>query len=362
LARDLSKMKKFKEKEFVSVYKDAKTSIRYATLNPEGMKLISSYYKDKYSAKINLPSLEDERGRPYYEELNHLLEEPESYLGKLRKNSFVSVGDQGEYRELLLFGVGTGHSIPVLYIKNGNKEAFLLANSTGRYGDHFDKLKEFSEKLLPERNVKIFIINEGWQADYTSCFLGGIIFGRDATRKEKNDYFIPNLLEYFETNSREDERGNLENVKEITSLPPKLLKHTQRESFISLYLKEEESTELVHKQENLQQFRGRFSENVLGQNWKLYLQKKGLSLTSIIEIQFYIVQLKQQFQEKFTAEIQKKFISGAKQLLYNTSNPSIKEANKISLLFNYSEEFIKKEEALIEDYLERMILEKNRTP
>jgi len=292
-------------------------------LNDPGVELIAQYYKEKYSANITIiPTLDLKVGIP----LDHLT--------RIKDHIALARKQPGEYR--VAFIVGITHSTPIIYMKENNKEAVLIAGTKGAKLSDKDLA---ALQVSPE--VPIYMVQNPRQTDFVSCHTDAVIFGKDATGKNSEQhYLVPNLLSRLEARSI-----NAEHYK-IAMLPDELLKTSQLPAFVKEHKEQEDIQVHQHKNkpETLNAFRARYTkpvfinekkdeimfqgkfqtsndflekyrgdDNFTEKNFNNYLREKGLKFIDIIEIQFYVNELEKAAGQKLTSVERENFVVGAKE-------------------------------------------------
>lgn len=302
------------EKKFIS--EDEKDNI-IINLLPDSKKLISEYYADKYDAKISI--IKDIASLSQFD---------------------LPRDKECNYRHTFLFG--TVHCVPIIYIKEGMKEAVLLANSLGTKGDI--STKRDAQVIKKIMNTDVFVIEDIRQSDTVSCHLDALIFGRIATAKNPvtKEYIVPNLLEQLK--ARSEQKG----VYYSTKLPDEFLITAQISDFVSSHT--ENSHKIIHtkyaKKEILSEFRDRYEvklkKPVMNEkHTKIitsiagYNRKKAIKMANIVEIQFYLQQLKELLGLTWTQDIRDSFKKQAKECLLLQGSPTADRKG----LFEFTNQF-----------------------
>lgn len=261
-----------------------------------GDELVAQYYAEKYHTLITI----------HEGDLLTFAAEINKYISEVRSK-------EGNCRHAFFVGATSMHCTPIIYLKENGTEAIFFADSKG--------INLFvTEFIFEMAKINVYAIKESRQADGYSCYTDALVFCRDATaiNEKTGEYYIPNLLNHLQKNSSFSSKTG---VYEITQLPQKLLKTNQ----ISNFTDQENSTEIIHKKETLVEFRKRYTdrgvsvckprdESAEEKDVSSYLRKKGIKYADVIEIQFYINQLKEKLGDLWTTDIGKEFIAEAKQI------------------------------------------------
>lgn len=293
-------------------------------LTEKGAELICEYYQFKYQTNIEL--LHEKDSNP----LVVFLKKLPVILEKARKG-------KGDYRAAFLLGL-SGHTTLVFYLKEGNSEGIVFADSLGG--------AEASAFLVQqETGIQSYYILEGRQHDKYSCYTDAIAMGKDITKKKhgSDEYYYPKLLSYFvqladdgeesdETDEYEDpnEIQSTKSTPKITYLPDCLLKTAQLESFMEVHYFS--TNFLVHKNERLEPFRQRYTNQ---KQFPSYLFEKGLKFSHLIRIQFYLKQVEHLMQDAWSNALAQQYIYQAKQIIKDLSDEKIS-----ATLFDFSNQFL----------------------
>jgi hypothetical protein len=249
----------------------------YVFLMQEARELAIQYYSEKYKAVIFfLESFRDLR----------------FHLAKLDKTTT-------NYRAGFFIGKINQHSIPVVYLREQGEEALFYTDSQGHQTEVLSQIKK--QSTLP-----VYSTEEKRQGDFYSCAIDALVFLRDCTAFQTNseEYYLPRLLAKLKARSQPEE------AYFRVKLPDALLKAPQQSFFVKQH--KEISHPLIHKKETLNEFRQRYSTFFLGKTQAAYLRIKGIKLAHLIEIQFYINELKRLAQQAWTPLLRKAFIRQAK--------------------------------------------------
>jgi hypothetical protein len=267
-----------------------------------GLELVRQYYSNKYQTDILLV------------EYNFVaISKPDTLIRSLQHNS------RGDFRRALILGVNSGHGVPLIYLEEEGEKGILYADSLPDE-DNEQTLKDLAKQM----NVPVYPLDSSLQNDGHSCYTHAVTLARDATAidPETKQYKILRLLAKIKERS----------VKQgdnfyLPKLPDELLKTPQSQAFFKYHT--ENSSRKVHKQETIAEFRQRYEKN----NKPDYLRQKGLKLAKIIEIQFYLNQLKTILGSDLTEDTRKQFVRDAKQFI---------KSNTRNTLFSFVVLFIKK--------------------
>lgn len=185
------------------------------------------------------------------------------------------------------------------------------------------------------------------QRDTYSCHIDAKIMLRELVGKDKTgSYLIPDLLTKLQQNIKDTDKifKNLHTINLFDSL----LVTVQVPSAKKDYDKQYASKVVIHKHqnkhENISDFSQRYPpEEVIGgkkPTVSSYLREKGLKLTHIIEIQFYINQLQHLLGKDFTAEMRNDFIVAAKKELKSNKKISFlteQQKDQSSIFYNLAQ-------------------------
>jgi hypothetical protein len=285
-------MKRFNPNKYYRLLHETPSSFAQPTYL--GYQLMIQYLNHKYAAEIFREEVPFS-GLHQLEQNVYLLNEK---IAKARKT-------QGDYRFAWI--PGTSHAINFFYIRENGEEALLYSDSNAPIpgiAKHISKLTGIPvNTTLPNR-----------QADFRSCFIDSLVFGRDITGRNKTgEYRIPNLLSVLKQRATK-----LSDTSFEVRLPDDLLKTAQLSKFVKD--NKEPADRVIHKSEILEQFRARYSQEVLIKGEKkrvsTYLVKKGYKYRDIMEIQFYLNQMSGL--SKMQSEA---FVREAKALLKSSNRP-----------------------------------------
>ncbi len=292
-------------------------------LSSEGKKLISNYYSDKYHTDIT-----------FLITYNEIAENADILSAREKKIE--------NYRKAFIVGDNI-HSELIVYLKEKDNEAFLHADSRGFSKNALD--------LYDSVKTKIFVLENARQSDFYSCHTDALVMARDITAKDakSNEYNTKNLLSTIEKRSQKKSKL-LKKYKEYENtpifeaiIPDVMLKTAQIKKFIDKH--KEQKNSLVHKKENLINFLNRYHEQlmIMSKSKKIYEPKKvarylvlkGRKYADIIEIQFYLEQLKEMFSKNWDKDQSLLFIKNAKATLRSQGQIDDREG-----LHAYVEKFI----------------------
>lgn len=266
------------------------------SFTPVAGPLMTEYYSDKYQAKIELVSKGEE-------------EEYLKYFQGIHKEN-----QEREFaRQASVLNFGKYHSKPLIYIKEKDKVAFLYLNSLGIKFDEYEGTNAFFKKLSEATGAMIFSYREGWQADSHSCHVASLVSAAKATGidPETGEY----LIQHHHFISTLEERSTVSEgiYFRETRLPPELQFLIQYPDSFEHHKGDDKYTE--------KQTKNRYEKYSTQPNHLLrktpyyhYLETKSLKLANLIEIQFYINQLKQHYPQ-WTPDRRKDFIKQAKKIL-----------------------------------------------
>ncbi len=219
-------MKKFNSKAYFDFIKDpeiiSNQPFYFAQPKSSGIKLISQYLQEKYSANICHPiSGFSNDGYPSYINFKYF-----SDISDIKPYIRIAQNQQGDYRQAFVIG-GTGHVKFMVFIREGDKEAIL-------YSDSLDTNHKFVEKIHSDTGVKVFANYNlsKRQADNSSCYLDALVLGRDTTARDKKTgkYQIEGLIDLLEKRLQKTVDG-----VSYVLLPNQLLKTAQISNFVELH-------------------------------------------------------------------------------------------------------------------------------
>lgn len=281
--------------------------------NSCGLELIFHYLNDKYQTEIIHPI-------NYYDITPFIPKSPISLQPVKQYIGFHSYSDieaikpyiekaqkrPGDYRQGYIIA-DRGHAIFMAFIKEGNQSAILYSDSMGTN-------THFTERISEKTGLKVFTHIDGRQADTHSCFIDGVVMGRDITAidPKTGKYRLLNIIKLLES------RVECRNEKlSLVRLPHELLKTAQHSRFIDHH-RDRKDRRKIHKNESLAEFRERYTKTVLTNKGKkrisTYLQEKSVKYGEIIRIQYTINKIEKQT-GSLPAELKKAFTLKAKKIL-----------------------------------------------
>jgi hypothetical protein len=270
----LPKLNVFNNQDFFQTDIDFTTvkKLPMAELNENGIKLVSEYYAHKYQMP-HLTITADEK----------------QFIKVFNSEDFSQTRNTKENIRIP-FTITNIHSTPIVYIKENSKEALLVLDSRG---------SDYAPTIAKALKLDVYTCSDTRQRDMYSCHTDTLVVLRELTGKNKNaDYLIPNILAKLDNEKRiSPHSAQIENLKEI-QLFDRLRITTQRQ--LVFLNRPPDGNEIVHQHsgenENIHTFLNRYpaDEANAGTKEKIsnFLREKGLKYTQIIEIQFYLNQLK----------------------------------------------------------------------
>lgn len=289
---EILELEKFDYSKYYEINMDTSIKKRYVQLKRDGsnnecMSLLADYYKNKFGTNI-IPH----NHKPFQDQIHEFISSAD--FSAIRNS-------KGDYRVAFIGGESL-HSVPIVYIKEGDKEAFLVSCSKG---------KQSPADLLSEKTgITCYYVSDFRQADLYSCHSDAVVFAKDATAFDSDNqkYAIPDLLARLDARSVEDKKNPL--LREV-KLVDELLKTPQLSKFVNDHA-EVNSTVIIHKDDKHAETRKQFSDRytVGGKNTYIYI--KAIKLASILEIQFYANQLEKKLGNLWTKELHNQFIKDAK--------------------------------------------------
>lgn len=304
-----SELKKFNREDYYKTgndlsYKEEEKGF-YVELYPEGRELINNHYSSKYNTNIAFLTHSDD-------------------IGDDKDIAFARDKKIENYRKAFI--IGDTHSELIVYLKEKNKECILYADSINICGN------AYALQLYDLMKIPLYIVDDIRQRDLYSCHTDALVMARDITAKDmkSEDYQYKNLFSKIETRSKNKSKLLLanENKKYVDApifdaiLPNVLLKTSQRSEFVLKHY--EKNHEKIHKTESITKFLRRHTERLKimsekenshsfeSRKVKRYLLLKGRKYADIIEIQFYLEQLKEIFSENWDKSRSLEFIKIAK--------------------------------------------------
>jgi len=312
-------MKKFDYEEFYECIPEETyrvTDERFnvnVKLKAPGQALIAQYYNDKYKANIICES-------------DASFKRLAAIITEARRN------ETDDFRMgicLSIFKPITGHTTPIVYVKEGKDEGLIISDSLGTP-------PIIAQAIHAMTGLRVYTDFTKRQSDMTSCYTDGVVFCSIGAGKDPKtgQYRIPNILSKLRV--KEEKEGY-----SIINLPDEFLVLFQKS--VAMAAQEEKAGRIIHKHKNaegkendetLPQHRARYSkaltqESILeiikkhkdepdfkvSETINTYLREKGLKFADLIEIQFYIEQLYEELGSVFTITIWEQFVENAKKEL-----------------------------------------------
>lgn len=310
-------------------------------LKPMGTKLIVEYYQEKYKADIAISYLDSIR--------NLTDEKVDETLFKKRYDELlkdIKSNTASEYRKAILIGSAGKHALSLIYLRENQQEVILLSDS---FYNIADTVAGLVKKIpLADSKIKFYCTAKRRQRDEFSCYADTLVMARDATAKdEKGNYRVPHLVATLI--ARSDTQGKKQ--FDYTRLPDVFLKTSQYPEHVAYH--RENFMKTIHTRmvdgkainETVNDYRGRYDDkDVVRRNFEKqsaepgYLRKKGLKFANIIEIQFYINQLKERLKTHWNDTLRNEFIKTAKEVLTKQGDATSDRAG----LRDFAEEFLKR--------------------
>lgn len=240
-------------------------------LGPKGKALMKDYYDDKFHTNIKLVAANQ------LDKIIELIEE--------EKKAHAA---EPNYRITFIVDMETSsgfHSLPLIYVKENGEEGVLISDSNSSRSLEYD---QFAENLLKKTNISTYVTTEDRQLDGFSCHVDAILYGKYATAwdKEKNDYLTPNILSTFKKGA--EKKGKHE-YYEVSALSYNFLKTAQIKNFVTKYATKDTIKDITSF---LEKHRRNYNAKGVSKIYDDFLRKKGLAFANLIEIQFYVNQLK----------------------------------------------------------------------
>ena len=295
-----------------------------------GSRLIADYYGIKYGCNIEFAL------KPAF------FPETESYsLAKFFLTpTFTDIRNTpGHYRKAFLWGMDSTHAIPVIYIKEGDQEGILIANSLGTTPN----TKKMANDIKINTKIDVYTVLNPRQADDYSCYTDALVFARDTTAfcVDKTDYYIPGLLAFICKSSQKE--GDFF----VSKLPDELLKTCQLSSFLNYH--QEKQHRIIHNKETLDNFRARYTDRDVNtsfgennepvtQDLYSYPRKKGLKFIAIMTTQFYLNQVNSALDNTLSLEQQLDFIDRAKKTIIQHFDSQKREEQLMQLTRSFIQE------------------------
>lgn len=306
-------------------------------LKAPGQALIAQYYNDKYHANIICES------EATFKNLKSIIEEARKQPGDYRMGICLST-----------FKPITGHTTPIVYVKEGKEEGIIISDSLGTPPVIAEALSAMMTKPKPH----VYTDFTKRQSDLTSCYADGVVFCAIAAGidPKTGQYRIPNILSKLRVR---ENKG----AYSVINFPDEFLVLFQKSA--AMAAQEEKAGRVIHKHksaegkeidETLPQHRERYTkplteESILqiikkhaddpdfkvSETINTYLREKGHKFADLIEIQFYIEQIFKEVGNLFTLPIWEQFVESAKNEL-NSQGPH----NSRPGLHEFAEKFLAK--------------------
>jgi len=301
-------MKRFNPEEFYSTQLNSHFH-EDINLKKPGIELIAQYLNHKYNTKITCSSC-------FLTCVQTIIQ-----LSNLKLS-------QTHYRHAFIVPYKTDHSVFIAYIKENNREVLMYSDAKGCDG-------KLATHLTETTGMPLYASQEERLSTGYLSHIDALVFARDVTRINTNTmlYYMPNLIEALA--SKTLVCGGYKGFR----MPNKLLKTTQLSHLISTEQNTRLTSEKVHKNETLTQFRARYSYD----GEPTYLQEKGIKYAAILQIQFYINAIEKELARTLSQEIKHKFIIGAKNTFVSHPTLHTFAANFLLLLSQPSIESIPSE-------------------
>lgn len=272
-------------------------------LRPEGIELIAQYYREKYHSDITL----------FYD--------ADALLEFLAKSKFPN---NSRKAFILISGDERPHASPVIYLNENNEEVLFSADSLGTTDEN-------AKAWVKQVKYPFYYVSDARQSDRVSCYVDALTFARDTTAIDKStkNYRILSLLTKLKSRGTKV-ADNLYTAK----LPDELLVTSQLPAFVENH--KECNERIIHKTETLSLFRKRYTDygdfivtsgrrgEIKKSNPANYLRMKGLKMLNIIEIQFYLNELRKHLCDVWIPAMRAEFIQGADVVLAS-DKPNMKE-------------------------------------
>ncbi|STX52462.1 Uncharacterised protein [Legionella busanensis] len=310
-------LKRFDPKQYYSI----EYSYKYYTgpvgvkLTGNGIDLVTEFYTKKYGVKILTTN-----------DVKEVLD----FIKKLRRDV------HGDLRQGFILS-NDEHSIPIVYVREGRNEAIIYGDSLGLVPD------DSNVKKLSQLGIRVLQIEDLRQMDLYSCHTDALVFLREFLGKNLNTgkYFIPSLINtILKLSYKHRPSGRSEQAFFIKS-PPALLKLVQYEDFLQKH-KAHPNIKIHHnikrnRHLTLEKFLQKYAPELEDiKSISSYLRKKGIKLADIIEIQFYLKQLRYL---GLPESLEQKFIKKSQAFLLQ--QPSLlSKKDKRPGLYDFAEKFL----------------------
>src|SRR3990167_3063747 len=256
----------------------------YVLLGFDGKALITNYYADEYGINIQ----------------NDIVAMLEAIITDIKYISEQSAKNKvSDVRKAFVIDdmIPGNHSNAVNYIRENNEEMIWFVNSIS-FSSRTDYL-QFADALFKGTGISFYTTNGKFQTDGFSCHTMVLAISKDACRKDSKTgtYQIQNLMERLKERIVEEVNNHFYIIK----MPDEFLKVSTYSNFT--IFNKETTNRVVHHQKNetLDSFKQRYTLYVPVSHDKHvllndYPRQKGLKYAKIIEIQFYVEQMKQRMQ------------------------------------------------------------------
>lgn len=305
--------------------RDPNSKLNGVKPKPSGIELICQYLHTKYKTNIVQPISGFMRIHPREQPLPIPQESENLSVDLLEMYIIIARQQRGDHRQA--FVIGKKHALFMVYIKEGTKEAILCSDSLTIEVDKTHTFVVMLTEIQKKFEINVFTNAglSGRQADRYSCYLDAILWGRETTAidPKTGEYRMKNLIGVLEEKKR---LVKSENGIFYIKIPNQLLKTAQLSNFVTLH-REDDPDIIVHKEMTLDTFRAKY-KNL----YHDYLRQKGIKLSKVAEIQYYLNQMEQMVGALSIVE-NNQFINAAKKHL--------KEQLSTSDLFSLSTHFLK---------------------
>jgi hypothetical protein len=268
-----------------------------AKLGPLGWELLADHYRRKNGADIEFPKLADgtpARDHQFARHVRKFIEPLQAKQGDVRR-AFLLQDDYGT------------HVIPVIFIKEREKQTMLVADSLG--SRDCDIAYSIDRALSgSEMNVVVYRVEEGRQRDGFSCYLDSVklaalMVGRDRTHDGLADGFIVPLVgEELALSSRKSKHWD--NVKAVRLPPEIVVRLAQRSEFSRAQVAPEMKSRKLRGDRKHRTYEGFRTEHAAvfkqttpdrpnsdAMEKADYVRRKGIESTRVVQAEFYNKQL-----------------------------------------------------------------------
>ncbi|WP_298627265.1 hypothetical protein [uncultured Legionella sp.] len=267
----------------------------------KGKQLIIQYLNNKYMANISQLLYEDDH-LPI--PLVEFQKEPKHYLF----NVFDVRNKSENYRHAFIIEARGKHVVLMVYIREGANERIFYSDSAPMSFSN----EEIARELNDTTEIKVLFHEGTRQASPVGCFTDALVYGRDTTGvNQSGQFLIPNLISLLEQREETITSG-YSRIK----LPNELLKTSQISLFFNSH-KNEDKLEKFSGDLNLDEFRDKYSKEVLMKNEttkriSTYLNEKSSKYSKIIQIQFYINEMEENLGRVLSSSEKSDFVNQAK--------------------------------------------------